>query len=688
MGDAGFIRFPTCLDPRAEEFRPFNQVTLFQPHPHQIYYPYPQQPIADLHLTPFSDFTNTTNVAPFYAPQAHVSLPPLPPPLPPPSPAPTRTLLLSSVPTDVSESDVRRDLEIFGDVRAVQMERVRDGIVTVHFYDVRSSQRSAAEIRGQHMRQQGRLRVYYDAVLARNSSGEFGGGGEVWEPVPVAAPVGPGVVGGHAVWAQFKVPVGVGGVPDGVNQGTIVVFNLDEGVNTARLKEIFEAFGPVKELRETPMKRQQRFIEFYDVRHASRALAQMNGKEINGKEIVIEFSRPGGHIKKFANKSGQTRTLKTFHSPPRYSKPNPRPFPSPLPPPPLSFPLKIHSGGSPNVPPRCYNSQTQLKSKKVGGCKGMSNGFIVNESEGCFKSNSTNSKGSGKKNSRKGESNGSGGGTSNNTEKQVEIRKVSGSRMFLKGRQGGKGCLDTRFLINEEGVSETDCRDSRTTVMIKNIPNKYSQKLLLNMLDNHCIHCNENIADGGPLSSYDFLYLPIDFVNKCNVGYGFVNMTSPEATLRLYKAFHHQNWVVFNSKKICEVTYARLQGAEALKEHFRNSKFPGEADEYLPVVFSPPRDGSSQLTDPTPIVGRSSINAVQSPSAVSSSNSNSSREPNDGNDDLRAVEEGEEVSGGIDNNDGCHSNDGLGGVNDVGGGGGSNTTSSNGGDSGHDPYDQ
>ncbi|KAG5520744.1 hypothetical protein RHGRI_033356 [Rhododendron griersonianum] len=428
------------------------------------------------------------------------------------------------------------------------------------------------------------------------------------------------------------------------------------------------------------MKRQQRFIEFYDVRHASRAVAQMNGKEINGKEIVIEFSRPGGHTKKFANKSGQTRTLKTFHSPPRYSKPNPRPFP-----------LKIHSGGGgPNVPPRCYNSQTQLKSKKVGaGCRGMSNGFIANESEGCFKSNS---KGTGRKNSRKGEGNGSGGGESN-----TESRKVSGSKMFLKGRQGGKGgCLDPRFLINEEGVSEMDCRDSRTTVMIKNIPNKYSQKLLLNMLDNHCIHCNENIADGGPFSSYDFLYLPIDFINKCNVGYGFVNMTSPEATLRLYKAFHHQNWVVFNSKKICEVTYARLQGVEALKEHFRNSKFPGEADEYLPVVFSPPRDGGSQLTDPTPIVGRSSINAVQSPSAVSSSNSNSSsREPNDGNDDLQAVEEGEEVSGcGIDNSDGCHSNDCFGGDNDVVGGGGgssnssSSTSSSNGGDSGHDPYDQ
>ncbi|BBG93992.1 terminal EAR1-like 1 [Prunus dulcis] len=141
-----------------------------------------------------------------------------------------------------------------------------------------------------------------------------------------------------------------------------------------------------------------------------------------------------------------------------------------------------------------------------------------------------------------------------------------------KGRQGKK--MDSKFLIKEEAMAESSSADTRTTVMIKNIPNKYSQKLLLNMLDNHCIHCNEQIvANGGvddgdddeqqqqkqPFSSYDFVYLPIDFNNKCNVGYGFVNMTSPEATWRLYKAFHLQHWEVFNSRKICEVTYARVQ---------------------------------------------------------------------------------------------------------------------------------
>lgn len=52
--------------------------------------------------------------------------------------------------------------------------------------------------------------------------------------------------------------------------------------------------------------------------------------------------------------------------------------------------------------------------------------------------------------------------------------------------------------------------------------------------------------------------------NKCNVGYGFVNMTSPEATLRFYKAFQQQRWEVFNSRKICHLTYARVQVSTTL----------------------------------------------------------------------------------------------------------------------------
>jgi hypothetical protein len=42
-------------------------------------------------------------------------------------------------------------------------------------------------------------------------------------------------------------------------------------------------------------------------------------------------------------------------------------------------------------------------------------------------------------------------------------------------------------------------KDQRTTIMIKNIPNKYTQKMLLQKI-------NENHKD-----KYDFFYLPIDF---------------------------------------------------------------------------------------------------------------------------------------------------------------------------------
>ena len=62
--------------------------------------------------------------------------------------------------------------------------------------------------------------------------------------------------------------------------------------------------------------------------------------------------------------------------------------------------------------------------------------------------------------------------------------------------------------------------DRRTTLMIKNIPNKYTQKMLLSTMD-------ENFK-----GAYDFFYLPIDFKNKCNVGYAFINMVRPLSSQR------------------------------------------------------------------------------------------------------------------------------------------------------------
>ena len=61
--------------------------------------------------------------------------------------------------------------------------------------------------------------------------------------------------------------------------------------------------------------------------------------------------------------------------------------------------------------------------------------------------------------------------------------------------------------------------DTRTTVMIKNIPNKMSDKDLL-----------AYIGKVTP-KRIDFMYLRMDFSNGCNVGYAFVNFISVQDLL-------------------------------------------------------------------------------------------------------------------------------------------------------------
>eukprot|EP00727_Mastigamoeba_balamuthi_P010740 m51a1_g6289 putative protein mei2-like 4-like (670) ;mRNA; r:247462-251089 len=112
----------------------------------------------------------------------------------------------------------------------------------------------------------------------------------------------------------------------------------------------------------------------------------------------------------------------------------------------------------------------------------------------------------------------------------------------------------------------------RTTLMIKNIPNKYTQLMLLQTIDkNHRGH-------------YDFFYLPIDWKNRCNVGYAFINMVCVEYIAPLFLEFHNKKWERFNSEKVCEIVYARIQGLEQLIDHFKNSSLLGEEKKLRPIV--------------------------------------------------------------------------------------------------------
>jgi hypothetical protein len=79
------------------------------------------------------------------------------------------------------------------------------------------------------------------------------------------------------------------------------------------------------------------------------------------------------------------------------------------------------------------------------------------------------------------------------------------------------------------------------------------------------------MVDANFTGTYDFFYLPIDFKNKCNVGYAFVNFVDCQSIPHFISFFDNKRWERFNSDKICKVTYARLQGSDMLMDHFKSS---------------------------------------------------------------------------------------------------------------------
>lgn len=75
----------------------------------------------------------------------------------------------------------------------------------------------------------------------------------------------------RAVDVHYSVPKENASEPD-LNQGTLVVFNMDSSIPRGRILELFSQFGEVKEIRSTPKKEGHKFVEFYDSRHAHAAL--------------------------------------------------------------------------------------------------------------------------------------------------------------------------------------------------------------------------------------------------------------------------------------------------------------------------------------------------------------------------------------------------------------------------------
>ncbi|XVE86261.1 hypothetical protein DITRI_Ditri18aG0021300 [Diplodiscus trichospermus] len=612
---------------------------------------------------------------------------------------PSRTLFVRNINSNVEDSELKSLFEQYGDIRTLYTACKHRGFVMISYYDIRAARTAMRALQNKPLRRR-KLDIH------------------------------------------FSIPKDNPSEKD-INQGTLVVFNLDPSVSNDDLRQIFGAYGEVKEIRETPHKRHHKFIEFYDVRAAEAALRALNRSDIAGKRIKLEPSRPGGARRNLMQQLSQeleqdeARSLRHHVGSPVANSPpgNWAPFGSPAEHNPLhafskspglgSFSpisnnnlpglasiLPHHVPNSPKIAPigkeqgntnqiftsngtvqgATYQPSRSFSDQKLSASPGPVSGFGESNSSSSgvgtltgpqflwgsptpyserassawptssvahpFPSNGQGFPYASRYGSFLGSSNHHHVGSApsgvhlerhfsylpespetsfmspvsfagvglnrNNGSLLMNIgargtmnagvglpanaaengspsfRMMSmprhgpifignGSTYGGQGMPGIEGGLADRSRSRrvENNGNQMDNKkqyqldldkiingeDARTTLMIKNIPNKYTSKMLLAAIDeNH-------------RGTYDFLYLPIDFKNKCNVGYAFINMISPSHIISFYQAFNGKKWEKFNSEKVASLAYARIQGKAALVAHFQNSSLMNEDKRCRPILF-------------------------------------------------------------------------------------------------------
>ncbi|XP_009378802.2 protein MEI2-like 4 isoform X1 [Pyrus x bretschneideri] len=665
---------------------------------------------------------------------------------------PSRTLFVRNINSNIEDSELRTLFEQYGDIRTLYTACKHRGFVMISYYDIRAARNAMKSLQNKPLRRR-KLDIHYSIPKDNPSEKD-------------------------------------------VNQGALVVFNLDSSVSNDELRQVFGVYGEIKEICETPNRSHNKFIEFYDIRAADAALNALNKSDIAGKQIKLEPSRPGGarqslglqlspdlleqdecglylqqtspsdsitgfselltgpvahgsvtssctdngsimavhaaaqaaslenafhfgvssrvpnslpSVLRAESVGNQSGFVESVHSPgslkfdirgspashphslPEYhggltnsvncSSPgnvsiNARPterndnrhFPRvssnghsfelnegvfgsadnvncPIPghhyawnnsyhpqPPgmiwpnlpsfvnglssahPISAvhpPTRIH--GLPRAPSHMLNPGLPMHNHHVGSApvvnpslwdRRQSYGGESPEASGFHPGSLGNMR------------------ISNNSPHSMEFVShnmfphVGGNSMDLPiahknaGLQQahhqrcmmfpGRGHMipimnafdlpaeRTRSRRNEGMVNQgdnkkqyeldVDCimrgEDNRTTLMIKNIPNKYTSKMLLAAIDER------------HRGTFDFIYLPIDFKNKCNVGYAFINMTDPRMIVPFYQSFNGKKWEKFNSEKVASLAYARIQGKAALIAHFQNSSLMNEDKRCRPILFN------------------------------------------------------------------------------------------------------
>jgi len=131
--------------------------------------------------------------------------------------------------------------------------------------------------------------------------------------------------------------------------------------------------------------------------------------------------------------------------------------------------------------------------------------------------------------------------------------------------KGFKHSIVPKTAVLEEASIACDSQADATTLMIRNIPNRYSQDELIDELEGL-----------GFSDTFDFFYAPIDVGTMGNVGYAFVNFVDAAAARRCHEVldgftFEKHLKSTTSRRRAAKVSVAHLQGLEANLKHYEKS---------------------------------------------------------------------------------------------------------------------
>jgi len=159
---------------------------------------------------------------------------------------------------------------------------------------------------------------------------------------------------------------------------------------------------------------------------------------------------------------------------------------------------------------------------------------------------------------------------------------LTGLAGMRKGRSSDSVFFNTMPAVQEDedsicmGITAQPANINFTSMMIRNIPNRYSQQIMLAEIDR-----------AGFKGKYSLFYLPIDFGQRANLGYAFIDFPDLETAQLFYSCFHGEKLRKFKSKKILEISPAMHQGLEANLNHFAKAALQRITNpKFRPKVFN------------------------------------------------------------------------------------------------------